>query len=559
MGSISVRGSKLYAWIKAVDGAWKRIATGQPDTPEGRTAAEELIADLERKVEAERAALARVGASATSPMTVRRWADRWIDDRRKLDLDWKNDRNRLEHVLPAIGELLVADVRTRHIVDVFAKIRTTPSKETGKPLAPRTVHNIYSVVSAMFRDARLANLIEQSPCCLTDRQLGPLRDKDPLWRQGAVYTRDEAQIMISDSRIAADRRLTYGFGLLAGLRPGEIAALRWTHYDSTVQPLGKLTIAFAHNTRKNRTKGTKTEAVRNVPVHPTLAAMLAEWKLSGWAAMMGRPPAPDDLILPLPPDAAAIRRTRDGEPIRTGDYMGKAWRERDLKMLGWRARELYATKSTFITLAIDDGARPEIIRDRITHAKIRRDAFSGYDRGPHWIETCREIAKLELVRTRDAHDNVIVLPLAAMAGGGASGGDPRTGRNELRPTFVQSTKSGAKSDRKIVEAAGVELSQDVNETERLLHDQELGVLGDPTSSVVILCPRAERGQSESSEALPTTEHRLPRSVDRPVDDRDAVRHRAQARDIRGNPRAAEHLHRSVTALREQGCAPETRR
>lgn len=30
--------------------------------------------------------------------------------------------------------------------------------------------------------------------------------------------------------------------------------------------------------------------VRYVPVHPTLAAMPAEWKLSGWAEMMDRTP-----------------------------------------------------------------------------------------------------------------------------------------------------------------------------------------------------------------------------------------------------------------------------
>lgn len=51
----------------------------------------------------------------------------------------------------------------------------------------------------------------------------------------------------------------------------------------------------------------------------------------------------------------------------------------------------------------------------------------------------------------------------------------------------------------MVEAAGVEIYRDVNETERLLHEQELGVLGDPTSSVVIWWSRAERGQSVSVE------------------------------------------------------------
>ncbi len=150
----------------------------------------------------------------------------------------------------------------------------------------------------MFRDAAIAGAIEQTPCILTKAQLGPLSDSDPEWRDAAVYTRDEAEVMISHPGIPMDRRVYYGFGLLAGMRPGEIAALRWRNYDPSVQPLGKLTIASALNTRKNEVKGTKTGAVRRVPVHSTLAALLAEWKLSGWAAMMGRQPAPDVPVQP---------------------------------------------------------------------------------------------------------------------------------------------------------------------------------------------------------------------------------------------------------------------
>jgi len=63
----------------------------------------------------------------------------------------------------------------------------------------------------------------------------------------------------------------YGIELLAGLRPGESAALRWRHYDATVTPLGKLLIATAYSTKRNVTKGTKTETVKHIPVHPTLA------------------------------------------------------------------------------------------------------------------------------------------------------------------------------------------------------------------------------------------------------------------------------------------------
>jgi hypothetical protein len=50
----------------------------------------------------------------------------------------------------------------------------------------------------LFRDAKLADLIEQSPCVLDERHLGPLIDKDPEWRSTAVFTHEEAETIISD-------------------------------------------------------------------------------------------------------------------------------------------------------------------------------------------------------------------------------------------------------------------------------------------------------------------------------------------------------------------------
>ena len=71
----------------------------------------------------------------------------------------------------------------------------------------------------------------------------------------------------------------------------------------------------------NLRRRTKTGVVRHVPVHPVLAAMLAEWKLTGWPALMGRRPEPDDLILPT----SAARRVKLGEQRRK-DTWGPATR-----------------------------------------------------------------------------------------------------------------------------------------------------------------------------------------------------------------------------------------
>jgi integrase len=83
--------------------------------------------------------------------------------------------------------------------------------------------------------------------------------------------------LISDARIPEDRRVLYALKALAGLRHGEVAGLTWRQYDATLEPLGGLSL-----------ERTKTQVPRRVPVHPTLARALAEWKLSAWRRKGGR-------------------------------------------------------------------------------------------------------------------------------------------------------------------------------------------------------------------------------------------------------------------------------
>ncbi len=384
------RGGKLYAQILGANGKWQQVATGFSVGQEAE--AEKWIADTRKQI-------ARVKVGAPPVLTVEAFFDEWLPTRRLHGLDWKNDEGRFRIWLkPLIGGMPLADVEPKHLVTAFAKIRTTTSKATNQPPSPRQVYNIYSVCSALFRDAQLQGKTKNDPCKLTQRELGAKVDLDPEWREDEVFTRAEAVVLISDARIPPDRRIVYGSGILAGMRPGECSALRWRHYDPVEAPLGVLHVSLAYSSSNDVVRGTKTKAVRHVPVHPTFAAMLLEWREVGWPAMMGRPPTPDDLIVPLPPVAAGRRKSRTGDAHRSKDYNGKRWRETDWPMLGWRYRGPYATKSTFISLALADGARQEVIEQRVTHTSAnKRSAFSGYVRGsPQWLETCGEVAKLVL-------------------------------------------------------------------------------------------------------------------------------------------------------------------
>ncbi len=65
-----------------------------------------------------------------------------------------------------------------------------------------------------------------------------------------------------------DRRVLYVILFLTGCRLGEAAALRWRDYDDPKQSLGELVLARSIERVTRREKGTKTVAIKYVPVHP---------------------------------------------------------------------------------------------------------------------------------------------------------------------------------------------------------------------------------------------------------------------------------------------------
>lgn len=371
MGSIYVKGHRLYLSVKNADGKWRQLASGLSVGDEVR--ARKMLADLEKSTERDR----RVGRAPEGPLTVSKWSEKWLDAREKLGVrDVSNERNRLKnHVLPTIGQLRLDAVKVRQIKDLIAGLRAAAK------IAPRTLHTVYGMVHKLFQDAVMEELIETNPCQLDKTYLGHKRDKDPTWRPGAIFTRGEVEQLISDERIPADRRLLYALEGLAGLRHGEVAGLRWEHLDKAAKPLGLLLVAFSYD------HTTKTDRPRRVPVHPVLAAMLAEWHLSGWSWLMGRAPKPGDLIVPT---RRNTMRTK-GHACRT--------RKTDLDALGWRRRRGHDLRRTFISLARADGARPDILK-LITHGPAG-DMISIYTEMP-WESLCDQVAGLKVERRRES-------------------------------------------------------------------------------------------------------------------------------------------------------------
>jgi hypothetical protein len=377
-GSVYPKGRKWWLRFKDLSGRW----VGKP-TPfylhvEGdREKADALLVHVREQLEAER----RAGADG-GPLTVRAWANTWIEKRRRLGIDAvREEEQRLrDHVFPSIGDLPLADVRRAHVRALMEAVREKPRKTRAKDapterLAPRTVLHVYRTLRQLFRAAVRAELLEANPVDLERDELPKKEDKDPTWRTEAVCTAAEVEALVSDPRIPEDRRVLYALEFLTGSRTGEAAAVRWHRYERGLRPLGKLTIARAYNTRRKVEKVPKTKRTRVVPVHPALAKILAEWHLAGFQRYTGRRPKDEDLVVP----------SATGQHRNVG-YSLKCFHG-DLARLGLRRRRHYDSRRTFVSLAQDGGAPKERVR-WLTHTP--GDQLDDYT-SPGWDALCEAV------------------------------------------------------------------------------------------------------------------------------------------------------------------------
>jgi integrase len=242
---------------------------------------------------------------------------------------------------------------------------------------------------ALFRDAQIAGLCGSQPCILTHFQLGKVRDGKKGWRAGAVFTREELQALISDSRVPWDRRVLYALSGLGGLRHGEAAGLRWREVVPGLEPLGRLVVLTSYDRGD-----TKTGTERWMPVHPVLAAMLAKWKMRGWAMQQERAPGPDDLVVPH------SRPTNRGPRVKHGgmrsDHDSYKRLRLDCAALGFRQRRFHDLRRTFITLAREDGAERDVLR-LCTHGAPGHDVMELYT-SFGWGKLCAQVERLTIKR-----------------------------------------------------------------------------------------------------------------------------------------------------------------
>jgi hypothetical protein len=129
-----------------------------------------------------------------------------------------------------------------------------------------------------------------------------------------------------------------------------------------------------------------------------LAAMLAEWRLAGWAREFQRLPTADDLVVPH------TRPTNRGPRVTFGgmrsDHDSYKRLHLDLAALGQRARRFHDLRRTGITLFREDGAERDVLR-LCTHGAPGADVMELYT-SFGWAKLCAQVQGLKMARQPSA-------------------------------------------------------------------------------------------------------------------------------------------------------------
>lgn len=322
---------------------------------------------------------------AAAVHTVGSWATAWA-----AGLTSKtavNDRWVIRRMLgrDPIAAVALRSLTSADVVGLIARLRALPSRQGGT-LAPRSVRGYLEVTHRAIAAAVSAGHLAADPWeRLPPGAIPAPRDKTPgarrLWR----YSADEIALLIGDPRVPLDRRVRWTMAFATGARGSELCAIRWEEWEREARPLSRVVFArgLVGRARSQVEDETKTGAVKEVPAHPVLAAALASWWSTGWAATSGRSPTLEDRIF----------ARADGAPLD----VHRMWRhlQADCAAVGIRPRRLHGTRHTTIRQAREGGADRESVKT-LTHAPaVSSDAFGGYD-APSWERLCEAVMALDL-------------------------------------------------------------------------------------------------------------------------------------------------------------------
>jgi integrase len=281
----------------------------------------------------------RLGVAADPRLTpqLADLAGPWLERRKLTHAAGAEDGYRWhKHLAPALGHLRPDEVDT-------AIIRALVEAKRGE-LAPATIRVVVAVLSSLYEDLLERGMAARNPARHLPKSLLRLMrsDHDPETTPFIEQLSDVRRVYLA---LEEPLSIAYAIGALAGLRTGEVFALRWISVDLLSRRI---------LVRESVKGPVKDREPRAVPILDPLLPVLQAWRL--------RHPGPGRVVPPLRKDGSKIDKGTPGPLLQAAlEGLGLAREE-----LGWYE----ATRHTFASHWAMSGRPLRELQKLLGHSSI---------------------------------------------------------------------------------------------------------------------------------------------------------------------------------------------
>jgi integrase len=290
-----------------------------------------------------------------SKTTLAQYLERWLEHiqpnvaaltyERYRDLARKN-------IAPLLGNVILSKLQMVQVSDAYAKALKSGRRNGKGGLSPRTVHHMHRILKQALAQAVRWNLIVRNPADI------PKKDR-PKVEKKAAATIDATTTMEVIEAVRQSRLLVpMLLGSMAGLRRGEIAAIRWKSVD--LDRAQAAVIASIEQSKAGcREKETKGSKCRTIALPSILVDELKAWRVQQ---------AQELLRLGVRPDGETRVVTQlDGSSLqpRSLTHAISAF----MKAQGHAVR-LHGLRHSHASHMLAENVHPKIVQERLGHSSI---------------------------------------------------------------------------------------------------------------------------------------------------------------------------------------------
>lgn len=284
------------------------------------------------------------------------WLERRLTQLRPHTL--RSYRGTIEfHLKPALGMSRLSALDRRTIEQLYEGLVRSGGRQ-GRPLKPKTVASIHTVLNGALKDAVLDGLLAVSPAARARR---PRHDPRQTEIEGDlhVWTVEQAAHFLEEVDDHPQRALWH-LAIGTGARRGEILGLRWCDADLDARVI-RIARSLSRVGGVTRLLGTKTSSNRTLAIGDGVVDALARERQAQEARRRAAGPAWRD-------EWGLVFTDGDGTPLQP-ERVSYEFR-RLVRVLDVPVIRLHDLRHTHASLLLAQGAPMKLVSERLGHAKI---------------------------------------------------------------------------------------------------------------------------------------------------------------------------------------------